>query len=1032
MKKILSLITTAAIACSCFTAAVHAEEGVILSTDFETDAGGFNVRGTASVDTSTAAAYSGEASLLIEGRGGDAWNGAARGLGGIKLDETYKAVAYVKAADPGESFEVKMSLEVTDFNGTAYPQLGTATVNSEQWTKIEGTWKADYTGNLNTINLNFETSDNGIGKSFYVDDVFFALSSVKAPQIAEPEVKQKAVNYSGIELADDVVGTKYETSIGMMQALGVMDGYPDGTFKPEKEVTRAEFLTMLLRLVKAQDIQTETTAFSDVPATHFANGYIGYAVARNICSGYGDGLFGPDDPVTYAQAVKMLLGIMGYTMVAEQNGGFPGGYIKAAADNKISASDVSQDEALNRGSVTELFASALDAPLYMIDYSDNSIYRDKTATIITEYYDGIYEKGYVISNNTSTVSNSKSSLDSVNIDGVQYKVGKTRADELVGYYVKYIASQPDSGDDGELLYIDINASKNDTLVISAKDIEDYSDYQYEYYTDEKQSKTKKAKLEQSFNLIYNGKNVDSGYSDELMKPASGEIKLIANDSGNYSTVVITAYESYVVDSVNRGLKTIYDKDKNSVKLDYESENISFTDKSGKELSFSSIAEGSTIHVAAPLDGDDIKVIITTSKAEGTVNRVSQDEINIDGTDYDLVDSFADKYGLPELGKNVEAYFDLDGRVIYLDESGVSGMKVGYITKCFIEESGDDYIVRIFTSEGKFVDMTLNSTITVDGTKYGSSDAAALISDMLSEEQAANADKAKHRIVLYSSNSSNKLTKLDTAVNTADGEDTIKLSINITENETFSYKQSTGTFYNNNKNHFFSLSEDAIVFSIPADESNTSEYEVKSKSSFGWADYEIYPFKSDTSSLLVSYAVEFADETNNIGTDGYVITKIVDGLNSEGEETKILELYNGTKKTYALKEDDLWKSEWDKGTIVRIAVNSRNEISAIEEAKTKGTIISDYDYSGKGWIYQREGGWGYFTTAKPSSGMDMSAMVLIPVDKFNIVVYNKRSEECYTGTVGDIVDYVSDPANCTEVYITMSYENPKSMICVVDY
>lgn len=1030
MKKLISILTASVIACGTLCAAVFAEEGVILDAGFESDTCGFVVRGSATLDTSEEA-HSGVGSLFVDGRGGQSWEGAGRALSGIKLDETYNVVAYAKAAVPDDSFEVKLTLEITDHTGTNYPQLATATVNGNGWTKLEGSWKANYKGNLDKLNLNLETNDAGTGKSFYVDDVFFALSSIKPPQVTEPPVKPKNISYSGIEISEDVTGTQFEKSIGLMQSLGVMNGYPDGSFKPDNQVTRAEFLTMLLRLIRAQGQQNNTTDFIDVPAEHFANGYIGYAVARGICSGYGHGIFGPDDPVTYAQAVKMLMSTMGYGTVAEANGGYPDGYMTAAADVKIGAKGVMRDEAMTRGNVTELFASAIDVPLYMKDYSDNTIYRDKNATIITEYYDGVYKNGYVVSSNISTVSNSLSSIDCVNIDGIEYKKGKTRADELVGSYVKYIASQPEKGDNGELLYIDINDAKNETLTIAAKDIDSYADNRYSYYPEGTKNRTKYAALTRDFNLIFNGKSVSASYSEDLMIPKTGEVKLISDGSGNYSTVMITSYETHVVDSVSRAVRTVYDKNRVAINLDYDDKNIEFTDERGKELDFSAITTDSIISVAAPVDGDDIRVIITNRRAEGVITRTSDETIVIDGNEYELSTGFTDHNNLPEIGKTVTAYLDLDGRVFYIESSGVSGMKLGYLMKCFADDDGT-YNLRLYTSDSKTEVFEFNRNVNIDGKSYSEEEAARHIMGLLEKSYSNNMERASNRIVLYSANSSNRISKIDTAADRSDGDNTIKPALTINENRWFSYKQNTSTFYNNANNQFFSLEPDSVIFSIPNDDSKTEDYTVKTKNGFGWGDYEIYPFKIDDGNLLIPYAVEYTNEGSNFGNEGYVITKIMDGLNSENEVTKVVELYNGTKTKYALKDDSIWKPEWEVGSIVRVSINSRNEIAAMENATSKGTIMNDYEYCGTGWIYEMHNGWGYFTTEKPNAGMDVSNMALIPVDKFNIIIYDKSKKECYIGSYGDIIDYVSDPKYCSKVYITMNYENPKNMICVLDY
>ena len=1029
-KKAVSSMSAAALAAAMFCGLAAAEEGVILNTDFESDTGGFNVRGTATVVTSSDTSRSGEKCLLVGARGGDAWNGASRGLSGIKLDETYTGSVYVKAAVPGESFEVKLSLETNDYDGVDYPYLGSATVNSDSWTLIEGTWKADYNGNLDVINLNIETGDNGVGKSFYVDDAFFALSSIKRPSVEET-VTQKKYTYSNIEIAEDVEGTEYEQSIELMQALGVMDGYPDGTFKPESNVTRAEFVTMLLRLKGNQSTQVPTVEFTDVPESHFANGYIGYAASTGLCEGYGDGIFGPDDNVTYEQAVKMLMVMMGYGIPAQQRGGYPNGYMSVAGENSIYVNGVQGTEPLNRGKVTQLFASALDKPMYVLDSDGKSMYKDDDSTIISVFFDGVYEKGSVLANNSSSISGITAALDCVNIDGSQYKIGNTRADELVGYNVKYIAVGISDADDGELKYIAVDGVKTDELELSSKDIEDYSGNKYEYIEN---GKTRTVKIDSEFSLVYNGKTVESGFDESLMTPQLGSVKLVANSAGDYNTVIIKSYDTYIVESVNKNTKTVFDKDRKQIELDYESgdSDITFMSRSGNESTFEAITEDCILHIAQSLDGDKTEVIINTQYVDGEVTSVSSDYIVIGGKEYDISDYYNENYELPSASSYVTAYLDLNGDIVYMDADTASGMSAAYMVKCFLDDGDEDYTLRLFTADGKMEDYTLRSNITIDGAKYDDSEAVYAAIDGLLNGAAANYDKAQRRIILYSANSRDEITKIDTAYNTGDGEKTIRPALTLTADEKYSYKQSTGTFYNSSSSHYFSLADSAVVFSIPKEESNTSGYEIKSKSSFGWADYELYPFKAGDDSMLVSYGVEYADEAANIGTDGYVITKIVEGLNSDNEEVKVITLFNGTEHTYALKEASLWKNEWDKGTIVRVAVNANNEIAAIEEAKTSGTIISDYDYSGKGYIYEREGNWGYFTTTKPSANMDVSNMVLLPLDKFAISVYNKRTEQCYSGTVSDITDYVSDPNNYTEIFITMNYENPKTMICIVDY
>jgi len=84
---------------------------------------------------------------------------------------------------------------------------------------------------------------------------------------------------------------------------GLLSGYPDGTFKPENPMTRAEFATVLCRYLGMET--TGTNSFSDAQ-DHWAAGAIGALADAAIVTGYPDGTFKPDNKLTRAEAVTMI------------------------------------------------------------------------------------------------------------------------------------------------------------------------------------------------------------------------------------------------------------------------------------------------------------------------------------------------------------------------------------------------------------------------------------------------------------------------------------------------------------------------------------------------------------------------------------------------------------------------------------------------------------------------------------------------------------------------------------------------------
>jgi len=100
----------------------------------------------------------------------------------------------------------------------------------------------------------------------------------------------------------------YTTYVGFMAELKIIAGYPDGTFKPEATITRAEFATIISRL---DELKTSTINFPDVPDWHWARGYIANAYARNLIGGYPDGTFCPEKTITRAETVKVINRLLG-------------------------------------------------------------------------------------------------------------------------------------------------------------------------------------------------------------------------------------------------------------------------------------------------------------------------------------------------------------------------------------------------------------------------------------------------------------------------------------------------------------------------------------------------------------------------------------------------------------------------------------------------------------------------------------------------------------------------------------------------
>ena len=175
---------------------------------------------------------------------------------------------------------------------------------------------------------------------------------------------------------------KNTEAVDMCTALNIIGGYPDGTFKPEGNITRAEVTKMIcvaLNGGKEPNVGTNATpTFSDVrnnANSAWAEGYIESCYAQGIVSGVGGGKFAPAGNVTATQMAKMLLVALGYNA---DNEGFTGNAWATNVNVRASQKGLYEDlenidvnAALTRDSAAQMIWNALNA--YEVEYKTTLI-----------------------------------------------------------------------------------------------------------------------------------------------------------------------------------------------------------------------------------------------------------------------------------------------------------------------------------------------------------------------------------------------------------------------------------------------------------------------------------------------------------------------------------------------------------------------------------------------------------------------------------------------------------------------------------
>ena len=127
-----------------------------------------------------------------------------------------------------------------------------------------------------------------------VATIFFRLLT----DASRAQLWTQANGFSDVDLED-----WYNNAVSTMARGGIIVGYPDGTFRPDAPITRAEFATMAVRFFR--DNHIAIPRFTDV-AGHWAEQYIYLAAEKGLIVGYPDNTFRPDAPITRAEAMTII------------------------------------------------------------------------------------------------------------------------------------------------------------------------------------------------------------------------------------------------------------------------------------------------------------------------------------------------------------------------------------------------------------------------------------------------------------------------------------------------------------------------------------------------------------------------------------------------------------------------------------------------------------------------------------------------------------------------------------------------------
>ncbi len=191
-----------------------------------------------------------------------------------------------------------------------------------------------------------------------------------------------------------------QDAVAKTTALGIIEGYSDGTFGPEQNITRAEFAKIAVTAAGAKDtaamLEKNASTFKDVKAGQWYTGWINASESLGIFLGDGNGNFRPNDSISNQEVITVLMRLLGYN--DNLTGTWPVNYVtQANKDGILDDVTIVASAAAKRADVVVMLDETLDTDIVTYDKDTNEFVKKQTTiagssyiTLLEDSFKGTY------------------------------------------------------------------------------------------------------------------------------------------------------------------------------------------------------------------------------------------------------------------------------------------------------------------------------------------------------------------------------------------------------------------------------------------------------------------------------------------------------------------------------------------------------------------------------------------------------------------------------------------------------------------
>ena len=500
----------------------------------------------------------------------------------------------------------------------------------------------------------------------------------------------------------------YDKAKFVLSAVDVMTENEYGSFRPSENVTRAEFTEIIARINNAEDAEYSCD-FYDVPSFY---SYVGYAAGAGYMNGYTDGTFRPDNLITYREAAAVMVKMVGYDAVARANGGYPEGYFEQAVklgimdDLNIMLDDNVTRAGLavmlyNTGRVKVFTETGSRSYTTLLDERMDRLKLRLAKGIITGT-DGVAIDGRELRGND------------ILIDGYRYHSDmNAAANEYLGAEVEFFYNEEENTVIS-MRTLHHESLVVDAEDISSADLNNIRYYENEQQNKEKRAKLSgDARYIYNHRAMkpFDGSEalIDNGMLTLVDTDRDGNYDLVIIDEYDSFVVDGVNYEDNII-----YLKDRYLNEKPYIKINEDKTGYEtyLVDSSDAAIAPTDIKTDDSISVYQSLDGSYVKIIKINEYAEGVVSFINREDIRIGDETYKI--AFSNNLPLVDsaditFGQSHKFYLDINGKIFAVKDDNAGGNQYGIITD-IVDDMEQKETIYVKIARGRTYRESIDETV----------------------------------------------------------------------------------------------------------------------------------------------------------------------------------------------------------------------------------------------------------------------------------------------------------------------------------